>query len=94
MIGGYKIIDLDGYSLALGGVSVTIPGIFKQISESKKATLIENLAITSDGAVISLNPFFADFIPAEGTLTASVYGGRAVMTIASTDAVTLTAVSE
>lgn len=94
MIGGYKIIDLDGRSLTLGGDSVTIPGIFEQVSESKKATLIENLTITNDGVTISTRPFFADFVLVQEVLTASVIGGQAVMEITSTDAVTITAVSE
>lgn len=91
MIGGYKIIDLDGYSLPLGGDSVTIPGIFEQISKSKKATLIENLTITSGNVTIPMRPFFADFVFADGRLNASVFVGQAVMSIDSTDAVTLEA---
>lgn len=91
MNGGYKIIDLDGYSIPLGGDSVTIPGIFEQISESKKATLLENLTITSDGTTIPLRPFFVDFVLADGNLNASVFGGQAVMLITDKDAVTVSA---
>ena len=94
MNGGYKIINFEGYPVTLGGDPVTIPGIFDKISESKKATLVENLTITSDGTTTPMRTFFADFILADGNLNATVFGGQAVMTIASTDAVTLTAVSE
>lgn len=91
MIGGYKIINFDGNSLALGGVAVTITGIFDHIGKSQKATLIENLTITIDGASIRLRPFFAEFIPAENMVTASVLGGQAIMSITDADAVTLVA---
>lgn len=91
MNGGYKIIDFDGYSIPLGGDPVTVPGIFEQISESKKATLLENFTITSDGASIPMRPFFADFVLAEGNLNASVFGGQAVMVITNEDAVAVSA---
>lgn len=89
MNGGYKIIDLDGYSITIGGDPVNVPGIFKEISESKKATLIENFAIASDGVTVPLRPFFADFVLAEGNLNAVVIGGQVVMKITDEDNVYL-----
>lgn len=93
MNGGYKIIDLDGYSLTIGGDSVTIPGIYNSIAVSKKVILVENLVLNDEeSGKIPLKSFFADFVDNGGEYVAIVLSGQTRLTITAADAVTLESV--
>ena len=87
--GGYKLIDLKGSKLTVGGSGVTVKGIYNSIKNSYNKPLILT-GINIGG--IKRNDIFIDFTVVSGSYVANISATEKI-TITNADLVTVATIS-
>ena len=87
--GGYKLIDLKGNKLTVGGGGVTVKGIYNSIENSYNKPLILT-GINIGGS--ERNDIFIDFSYNSGSYVANISATEKI-TITSADLVTIATIS-
>lgn len=87
--GGYKLIDLKGTKLTVGGDGVTVKGIYNSIENSYNKPLI--LTGISIGGT-ERNDIFIDFTVVSGSYVANISATEKI-TITNADLVTVATIS-
>ena len=89
--GGYKVLDLSGYTFA-NGVGTLVPGAYEFITSNTKAVLVSGLEFANkkhDDMYVNFVPNNEMYIGVVGTQVEGGQLGCETITIMSTDYITI-----